>query len=508
MRPTDFPRVVPSSRNYGQAQEMLLSPYAWAHGGHTVARTDDGRVVFVRHADVGELVRVRVTDHDPKAAYWRADTVEVVEAAEHRREHHPWAAADATLAAGETPVVGGAELGHLVLERQRAIKTEILVELLGRIGAVPQTQLDALDPQVVAMPDEHSCGLQWRTRAHFGVDRHGVIAMHPHRDDQLVAVDDFPLMVPQLRQLRLAEVDFRGVSRVDVAAPSCLTPHGNDPHPESNHGPLIMLTPQDGNSSDCEKQAVDRVLTHVQSVAPTASVVLKAAAGQPSRFTVLAGEGHVCECVDRFTWKVSAGGFWQIHRSAPSLLLQEIPAAAELTAGQFVLDLYSGAGLLTTPLAHAVGETGHVMAVEGSSITSADAVTNARELDQVEVVCGAVDAVLHRRWPMVVRGPRGQRRRGSRKTISDVMRTGHKGAAPMFPDVVVLDPPRTGAGKSVVDAIHAVSPRRVVYLSCDPATVSRDVARFLHHGWHVESVKGFDMYPNTHHLETLVTLVR
>ena len=73
-------------------------------------------------------------------------------------------------------------------------------------------------------------------------------------------------------------------------------------------------------------------------------------------------------------------------------------------------------------------------------------------------------------------------------------------------DVVVLDPPRAGAGRTVVDQLVALAPRRIVYLACDPATLARDLGRFRRAGWQVRSVRAFDMYPNTHHVETLAVL--
>lgn len=489
--------------------ELILTPHAWAHGGHTVARTDQGRVVFVRHADVGEQVRVRLTEHQPEAKFWRGDAVEVLTGSEHRREHHPWAAADAVLCASDgAQPVGGAELGHLSVSRQHQIKTQVLHELLGGIGGLRPEELEDLQPIVTSLPYEDPLGLQWRTRAHFAVNDDGVIAMHPHRSDHLVAVDDFPLMVPALRNLNLAQADLRGVVRVDVAAPS------------GEAGPLVLVTPPSAGDADLPERLQAGLVSHLQSVSPEASLVLGPAEGVRGEPAVLMGRGHTQERVGDLTWTVSAGGFWQIHRQAPSTLLPRISQAAGLEPGQTVLDLYSGAGLFTAALAQTVGESGRVVAVEGSPVTSADAAATFAELPHVDVERGEVERSLARIWPERVRAPRGrhgarsQGTQGSggtrrRRSGSELRSSGNgKRPAVASPDVVVLDPPRAGAGKAVVDAIHALQPQRVVYLSCDPATLARDLARFRHHGWQIRSISGLDMYPNTHHLETLVTLTR
>lgn len=483
--------------------ELTLTPHAWAHGGHTVARTDEGRVVFIRHADVGEKVRVHLTEHDSQAKFWRGDAVEVLEASEHRRRKHPWEAADAVLCAarGQKPV-GGAELGHLELHRQRQIKTEVLNELLGGIGGLTADELDRLQPSVEALPQEHPLGLQWRTRAHFAVDQNGRIAMHPHRSDDLVPVQDFPLMVPALSDLDLAQVDLGGVARVDLAAPS------------GGSGPLVLVTPGAADDPRLLDHLMDGLVAHLQRVSPEASVVLGVAEGSRGSASVLMGRGHTEEQVDGLTWRVSAGGFWQIHRQAPATLLHRITQAAAVQPGETVLDLYAGAGLFTAALAQDAGTPGHVVAIEGSPVTSADAAATCAQMPHVEVVRGDVEQRLAQIWPDRVRAPRRRpgkgAARGRRGGRGGDLRTGGHGklAGRATPDVVVLDPPRSGAGKPVVDAIHAVAPQRVVYLSCDPATLARDLARFGHHGWQIQSVTGFDLYPNTHHMETLVVLTR
>lgn len=485
------------------APDLILTPHTWAHGGHTVARTEQGRVVFIRHAEVGEQVRVRLTEYEPQAKFWRGDAVEVLSASDHRRDRHPWAAADAVQCAADSRhPVGGAELGHLTLPRQRQIKTQVLHELLVGIGGLTSAELDSLQPMVTALPEEHSLGLAWRTRAHFAVDEDGAIAMHPHRRDDLVPVEDFPLMVAELRNLRLSQTDLRGVARVDVAAPS------------GGGGPLVLVTPRSADDSDLTPRLMAGLVSHLQTIAPEASVVLGAAEGTRGAASVLMGRGHTQERVDDLTWQVSAGGFWQIHRQAPSVLLPRVSQAAAAQPGQTVVDLYSGAGLFTAALAQAVGESGRVMAIEGSPLTSADAAATLGHLRQVEVVRGDVERSLARIWPDRVRAPRGRHVQGAQRGRRDQSRPGRSrrpdgghGAA-TGPDVVVLDPPRAGAGKPVVDAIHALQPQRVVYLSCDPATLARDLGRFRHHGWRLQAVTGFDMYPNTHHLETLVTLTR
>lgn len=498
---SDGPAVADAAR---PPQHVELELGSAAHGGHVVGRTPEGRVVFVRHGAPGERVRVRLTEAGQTARFWRGDAVEVLRAHPQRRAAHPWAQADALSSwAQGRPPVGGAEFGHLEPALQRELKTAVLRELLGGIGHLPAEQIEALDPRVDPLPGEDRDGLGWRTRAHFAV-HDGRPAMHPHRSSALIPVEDFPLMVEPLRRLPLREIDWTGAARIDLIAPSA-------------QAPVVLVTAHVMEAAAfgalAERLRRDAVPALWAAAGSEVSLVLApdpaTARRQP---VVLNGRDHGTEQIGSRRWDVSAGGFWQIHRAAPEHLLHRIGRAARPAPGETALDLYSGAGLLSAGLAEAVGATGRVLAVEGSPLTSADAAANLADLPQVETVRGSVEDVLARRWPGSVRGPaRGHRgRRGTRGAMGRGRgeERGTGVAAASRPDVVVLDPPRAGAGKTVVDAIASLQPQRVVYLSCDPATLARDLARFRHRGWTVSRLEGMDLYPSTHHLETLAVLTR
>ncbi|MFC4903575.1 class I SAM-dependent RNA methyltransferase [Kocuria oceani] len=446
--------------------ELRLGPIA--HGGHTVARTGEGRVVFVRHGLPGELVRVRLTEAGAEARFWRGDVVAVLEADPGRRDRHVWAPADALLTwrRGEPPV-GGAEFGHAELPAQRRLKAAVVAEQLSRLAGLETVV------EVEAMPGEDPLGLGWRTRAHFAVDAAGRIGMHPHRDAAVVPVESFPLVVPAIDELRLSALDLRGAVRVDVAAPA------------GGGTPLVHLSLAAG----ADRQRLHRELDRL---AAGREVSVTARAEDSRELETWSGRPAVVEHAGAHRWEVSAEGFWQIHRSAPGLLLEAVPAAAGARPGEHALDLYAGAGLFTAALADAVGPAGSVLAVEGSPLTSADARRTFTDRPQVRVERGSVDKVAARLWP----GTAAPRRR----------RSPGRARAADRPDVVVLDPPRAGAGRVVVDQLVALAPRRIAYLACDPATLARDLGRFRRAGWRVRSVRAFDMYPNTHHVETLAVL--
>jgi tRNA/tmRNA/rRNA uracil-C5-methylase (TrmA/RlmC/RlmD family) len=148
-----------------------------------------------------------------------------------------------------------------------------------------------------------------------------------------------------------------------------------------------------------------------------------------------------------------------------------------LEPGDVAWDLYAGVGLFAAVLAAQVGPQGTVLAVESSAPSAEDAADNLADLAQVRVFRGRVEKVL-------------------------------TGADLPAPKVVVLDPPRRGAGREVVDGIAARHPDRVVYVACDPAALARDVATFANHGYQLTQLRAFDAFPMTHHVECVVLLER
>jgi tRNA/tmRNA/rRNA uracil-C5-methylase (TrmA/RlmC/RlmD family) len=423
--------------------ELTIGPPA--HGGHCVAR-HEGRVIFVRHALPGEVVKACLTEHDDGARFWRADATEVVQASPDR-VNHPWPLADAVLAGmrGTRPV-GGAEFGHIALSAQRRLKADIFSEQLARLGKVDRPVT------VEPVPDESPDGLGWRTRVGFAVHPDGHLAMHEHRSTVLIPVADMPLAVPAINELALWKLDFTGVDGVEVAAGS------------GDEEPLVLLRTQQDPPGRELRTLADRI--------QDASV----AAWNPESGTLtqLRGRTWVREVVGAHSFRVTGEGFWQIHRSAPRVLTEAVLEGLDPAPGERIADLYAGAGLFTAALAERVGETGAVLSVEGSPAASRDARRNLHGQGHVDIVQGKVEKVLRERRPHL--------------------------------DGVVLDPPRAGAGKEAVRAITGTGARTVVYVSCDPASFARDVAYFAAAGWRLESLRVFDLYPHTHHMESVAVL--
>jgi len=166
-----------------------------------------------------------------------------------------------------------------------------------------------------------------------------------------------------------------------------------------------------------------------------------------------------------------------VHRDAPATLVDAVLTAVGAEPGQRVVDLYSGAGLFTLPLARAVEERGRVDAVEVNERAVKDARRNLHAAPQ---------AVLHAS--------------GVTAPVLDAL--GADGAV----DAVVLDPPRSGAGREVMAALTRLRPRRLVYVACDPAALARDLRTAVDDGYDVVALDGYDLFPHTHHVECVAVL--
>lgn len=174
------------------------------------------------------------------------------------------------------------------------------------------------------------------------------------------------------------------------------------------------------------------------------------------------------------SFEVSQKSFWQSHKDAPQVLTDAVLKYAELRAGDHVLDLYGGVGLFTAAVLPLIGETGAVDLVEGSKSATSDATRNFVDSKNVTVITGDVTKVI--------------------------TRFSHA-------DVVVLDPPREGAGKDVVENLARIAARTIVYVACDPAALARDTAYLRDFGYELEAIRAFDLFPMTHHIECVAKFV-
>lgn len=419
---------------------------AVAHGGHCVAR-HEGRVVFVRHALPGERVRAEVTDGGEDASFWRADAVEVLRASPDRVEPPcPWAGPGRC---------GGCDWQHASLPAQRALKADVVREQLQRLGGVEVGDLADLAVEPVPVPGRDADdGLRWRTRVRYAVDRSARAGLRAHRSHRVVPVDVCRIATTEVAELPVTSARWPGAASVEVAA--------------SGSGERAVVV-----------EAAGRRRPAVADLPDGTSVVVARAGADPQR---VRGRTWLSEPVvlpdGDARFRVGVSGFWQVHPGAGAVLAAAVVGAADPRPGETALDLYAGVGLLTLPLAVRVGPSGAVVSVESDARAVRDARRNLHEHRQVRLEQGRTERVL--------------------ETLA-----GELGSA----DVVVLDPPRSGAGPRVVEQVVSLAPRVVVYVACDPAALGRDVRLLAERGYRLDGLRAFDLFPMTHHVECVARFV-
>jgi tRNA/tmRNA/rRNA uracil-C5-methylase (TrmA/RlmC/RlmD family) len=421
-----------------------------AQGGWCVAREPSGRVVLVRHALPGERVLAQVTETTTRFA--RADAVQVLTASPDRVEPPcPHARPGGC---------GGCDWQHASPQAQRRLKAVVISQQLRRIAGLDR------EVTVEGWPGDPA-GLGWRTRVRFAVGRDGTAGLRKHRSHEVIGVAHCPIAHPLVDQAGVTARPWPGADSVQVvSAPGSgqraivVTP-ATRPAGKSARRPAARG--RDGRYAKWTEEGTDPVL----------------AAGRGGRLTALRGGPFLQQTAAGRTWRVSAGVFWQVHPAAADALTEAVQQAVQPRDGDVALDLYCGAGLFAGLLAGAVGPSGTVIGIESDQAAVRDARHNLRATPWARVHRGDVAEVLARAGWAQAR-------------------------------IAVLDPPRAGAGRAVLDQLLAPGTRldRVGYVSCDPATLARDIGTFRQAGWQLGELRAFDAFPMTHHVECVATLTR
>jgi len=297
--------------------------------------------------------------------------------------------------------------------------------------------------RVEAVPGDDN-GLSWRTRVRYSVLPRGRLGLKRHRSREIQPIDRCLIAAPGIQELAPEQLTWSGAQEVEVFAPEL------------------------GGERTVSVQTRRKV--HVAVPRFDGGLVIDGRTKREPSQLELKVLGH------RF--QVSAGAFWQVHTGAAAAIGTAVLDLAGPCEGARVADLYAGVGLLSVLLEGAAGPRGSVLAVERDPVSANDAQRNVARTPQVDVLQAAVTPEL------VMRELRGV-------------------------DLVVLDPPRRGAGEAVISALAALAPRlrRIVYVSCDPASFSRDLRFLVAEGWALERLRALDVFPMTEHVETVAAIV-
>ncbi|MBF6065517.1 class I SAM-dependent RNA methyltransferase [Nocardia terpenica] len=331
---------------------------------------------------------------------------------------------------------------------QRALKASVVSEQLRRLAG--------WETEVVVEPiplgdSAIDAGDGWRTRIRLVADDEGRAGVHRYRSTDILT----DLRCPQ---------PVSGA--MDAIADRSWTPGAE----------LVVAVDGDG-------------LQHIVELAPPrvaprrggdrrSTTARRAAAHAARAERVAEGSGRAVQYVAGRRWEVSATGFWQAHRGAAQCYSDVVAEWSDAAPGDVAWDLYCGAGVFAARLGERVGPTGAVRGVESARFAVADGAAALRDLP----------------WA-TLRAQRVEHWIGDR-IGSDT------------PNVVVLDPPRAGAGKDVIGPLTACAPDRIVHIGCDPASFARDIGLYGNAGYRPTRLRAFDAFPATHHVECLALLER
>ena len=324
--------------------------------------------------------------------------------------------------------VGGAEFGHIDLNYQLELKADVLEEALSRMAGI------TMRPFVEQAPgDDLANGLGYRTRVQLHVDELGNVGPYRERTHQVVEVRDLPLAVEDIRELGLHLKNWSGVRKIEIAS--------------SNTGNI--------------QYSVDKKVK---------------------------GDERLVERAGGRTFRITGGGFWQIHRKAADILttaVNEAIAKAGFDKTADNLDLYGGVGLFAGTIAAKFGVDSVITTVEAFKTATEDAKLNLADLPNVRAILAPTERFLDERVSSHVKN-------GSPETTA----------------TVILDPPRAGAGAKVVGQVLALKPKHIVYVACDPIALARDLKPLTEGGYELASLRAFDLFPHTHHVEAVASLIR
>ncbi|WP_291040325.1 class I SAM-dependent RNA methyltransferase [Herbiconiux sp.] len=472
-----------------------------AHGGVAVARLE-GRVVFVADAIPGERVLARIAD-DSKSSFWRADTVEVVEASADRVPH-VWP--EAALDRAPEQRAGGAEFGHISLPRQRELKADVLQDALRRFGGVDRRieveaigadaegaaeQAGATAQSGTGTPADRAPGTRWRTRMRLHIGPGGRIGPYAARSHTVVPIESLPLATEAIEAeaLQVAEAlrhDRQGAAAVEFV--------------ETSEGEVrVSLVAEEqsktGGGAGGRGNGSGRGGARGQKGRGRGAAGKTSGTGGTDRRLPDSSSARadrpatIVERVGDREFRLAENGFWQVHRDAAATLSDAVrsltrhdlfdPRAANH-------DLYGGVGLLAAAMADEFGPATRITSVESDETATDHAGDNLAEWIGAGAVTARVDRYL---TDLEKQASAEERRRLEAATM-------------------VIDPPRSGAGKQVVGSLTRLGVAQVAYVACDPVAFARDVALFRESGYELDAARAYDLFPHTHHVETVGVLVR
>ena len=442
---------------------LELTVTGYTSDGEGVARAD-GEVVFIPGAIAGETVRARIVNVGKTCAH--GEILQVLQPSGHRVQP----------ACPDFPDCGGCDFWHMDYEEECRLKQQRVIDALTRIAGAP---LPALPMHGAKCCEGYRNKVQFPVAMQNGSPAAGFFRARTH---EVVCVKDCRIQPSCAGRVRAAVLDWMrqySIRAYDERAHTGYIRHIYLRVGEAT-GQLLVCVVANCEALPKKKQLCQTLLAAEPQI--TSIVVSyntrKGNTVLGTREEVLYGPGYMEDELLGLRLRLSARSFYQVNHDQAERLYEKALEFAALDKTQTALDLYCGTGTITLCLAR---QAGRAIGVEIVDAAIADAKQNAARngLTNAEFFCADASEAAKR---LASEGTR--------------------------PDVIVVDPPRKGVSMDVVDAMAEMSPARIVYVSCDPATLARDVKLLAQRGYALERAEAFDLFPRCAHVETVVLLSR
>jgi 23S rRNA (uracil1939-C5)-methyltransferase len=431
--------------------------------GLGVARLED-RAVFVKGAIPGETCEIKIIKVTKTAVYGRLERI--LAASPHRVQ----------------PICphfgkcGGCDFMHMDYQLESDLKRQRVADALSRIGGV--------DPEPLAItPAPTDQG--YRNKAQFPVamtENGPAAGFFRARSHDLIPVTHCHIQPP--------EADLAAQAVLDWMEKYHILPYDEATHSGYIRHIFLRKGAVSGQVMVCLVANCDhlpksrQLVAQLLAVVPGLTTVVHNVNIRPGNailggtYHTLHGLGYIEDTLCGLTFRLSPASFYQVNHHQAQVLYEKAIALADLHGTETVLDLYCGTGTITLAMAHAAGQ---VIGVEVVPQAIADAQENARRngIENARFFCADAGAAAQQLAQEGIR-----------------------------PEVITVDPPRKGLSPEVIDAVAKMAPQRVVYVSCDPATLARDVKRFAEAGYHFRTAHTVDLFPRTKHIESVCLLTQ
>ena len=457
----------------------------------------DGYTLFIKDAVIGDTVEAKVMK--AKKNYGYARLMEIIEPSPDRVEPKcPFARR-----------CGGCQIQEMSYERQLVFKEQKVRGNLERIGGFSPELLDQVTEPIVGMDEPFF----YRNKAQFpfGRDKAGtpVTGFYAGRTHDIIANTDCALGVPVNKEILEIILDY--MKENDVPAYDEKTGRGLVRHVLIRYGfttkEIMVCLVVNGHKIPHIEKLIEKLTAIPGMTSITMSVNTKQTnVIMGDSFEVLWGQGYITDYIGDIKYQISPLSFYQVNPVQTQKLYSLALEYADLKGGETVWDLYCGIGTISLFLAQKAGQ---VYGVEIVPQAIDDARENAKlnGITNAEFFVGKAEEVLPEYYECEAGAKNGMNSAGAQaKSGTGGDEENRQAQAAVRADVIVVDPPRKGCDEALLETIIRMAPEKLVYVSCDSATLARDLKVLCGNGYELEKVRAVDQFPMTVHVETVVLL--